>query len=196
MAEEKGKDKKEEKKEAAPAAAEEPAEGEGGKKKKPLFFKIAIFASLAILLIGIVVMVSWKVSTIQSDPYSSQERPEKKAEERKYVPILDNILLGSKEVTDFKLVITDRGEQHNVKCIIYLGYSQEYNQKGTEFFDELQKRIPQLREIVYKVLGSKTYEELEYRNLDRLKEELLSKINETLEHGSIADIMFMEYIVQ
>ncbi|MBI4178476.1 flagellar basal body-associated FliL family protein [bacterium] len=158
-------------------------------------FKILLFSSLAVVLIGIVVLVAYKVTSIQMDPYAT-DKPEKKAEERKYVPILDSVLLGTKETPDFKLVIIDRGEQHNVKCIIYLGYSKEYAEKGPQFFDELKSRTPMLREIVYRVMGTKSFEELQYKNLDRIEEELVSKMNETLEHGSIVDIQFNEYIVQ
>lgn len=196
MAEEKGKDKKEEK-DKGKKGGEEPAEGgEVEKKKKPLLFKIILFSSLAIVFIAIVILVAWKVSSIQSDPYAGGEKAEKKEEERKYVPILSSMLLGTKEVPDFKLVIIDRGEQHNVKCMIYLAFSKEYDDKGPEFRDELKERIPMLREIVYKVMGSKAFEELQYKNLDRVEEELISKMNETLEKGSIVDIQFNEYIVQ
>lgn len=195
MAEEK-KEKKDEKgkgKEEADDAAEG---GEGDKKKKPLLFKIILFSSLAVVLITIVVLVSWKVSTMQNDPYD-ESKPEKKEEERKKTyTTLKPVRLGTKEMPDIKLVITDRGEQHNVKCVIWIGYSKDYDKKGPEFYAELQERMPMLREIVYRVFGSKTLDELQYRNLDRIEEELLSRINEVLENGSIVDIMFEEYIVQ
>ena len=174
MAEEKGKkeDKKEEKgkgKDKEPA--EEPVEGEGGeKKKKPLLFKIILFSSLAVVFIAIVILVAWKVATMQSDPFSSN-KPEKQVEERKRsYTTLAPFRLGSKDMPDFKLVITDRGEQHNVKCIIWLGYSKDYDKKGTEFKQELNDRLPMLRELVYRVMGNKTLEDLQYRNLDRIEE--------------------------
>lgn len=200
MAEEKGKkeDKKEDKEKGKGKGAEaEPAEGEGGeKKKKPLMFKIILFSSLALVFIAIVILVAWKVASMQADPYASN-KPEKKDEERKKsYTTLSPFRLGSKEMPDIKLVITDRGDQHNVKCLIWLGYSKDYDEKGPEFKKELTDRLPMLREIVYRVMGSKTLEDLQYRNLDRVEEELLSRMNEVLENGSIVDIMFEEYIVQ
>jgi len=194
VAEEKGKEKKEEK--GKGKEAEEPAEGEGDKKKKPLLFKIILFSSLALVTIAIIVFVAWKVATMQSDPYKD-DKPDKKDEEKKKTyTTLSPFRLGSKDVLDFKIVITDRGEQHNVKCIISLGYNKDYDLKGTEFRTELTDRLPMLREIVYKVLGTKTLEELQYKNLDRVEEELLARMNEVLEHGTLVDIMFEEYIVQ
>lgn len=198
MAEEKPKDKKEEKGKGKGAAGEDAAaEGEGDKKKKPLVFKIILFSSLAIVLIAVVVLVSWKVASMQADPYKDN-KPDKQDEERskKSYTTLSGFKLGSKENPDFKMVITDRGEQHNLKCTIFLGYSKDYDAKGPEFKKELEERIPMLREIVYRVMAGKTLEELQIRSMDRIEEELLSRINEVLEHGSIVDIMFDEYIIQ
>lgn len=197
MAEEKGK--KEEKKDdkgKGKDAAEEPAEGEGEKKKKPLPVKIILIVSLVLLIIALVVVVSWKVATTERDPYH-EGKPEKKDEERHTkVTALKTFRLGSKEIPDFKIVINDRGEQHNLKCVIWLGYPKDYEKAHPEFFEELGERMPQLREIVYRVMGNKTLEELQYRNFDHVKEELLSRINEVLENGTIVDVQFEEYIIQ
>lgn len=198
MAEEKGKkeEKKEEKGKGKDAAPEEAAEGEGEKKKKPLFVKIILFSSLGVVLVGIMILIAWKVASMQQDPYD-QNKPDKKDEERKKsYTTLKPFLLGMKGNPDFKMVINDRGEQHNLKCIIHLGYSKDYDKKGPEFFKELEDRVPMLREIVFRVMGTKSLEELQLRNLDRIEEELLSRINEHLENGSIVDIMFEEYIIQ
>ncbi|OGH63163.1 MAG: hypothetical protein A3G34_15005 [Candidatus Lindowbacteria bacterium RIFCSPLOWO2_12_FULL_62_27] len=197
MAEEKGKkeEKKDDKGKGAPPA--EGAEGEEGeKKKKPMVFKIIIISSIALVLLAIVVFVSWKVAQMTQDPYSGG-KPEKKDEERKStLKALKPFRLGSKEMPDFKMVVTDRGEQHNLKCVIWLGYSKDYDKKGQDFFNELTDRIPMLREIVYRVIGSKDLEALQIKNLDHVEEELLSRMNEVLENGSIVDIMFEEYIIQ
>ena len=134
---------------------------------------------------------------MQADPYKDN-KPDKVDEERskKSYTTLSTFKLGSKENSDFKMVITDRGEQHNLKCTIYLGYSKDYDKKEPEFKKELEERIPMLREIVYRVMSGKSLEELQIRNMDRIEEELLSRINEVLEKGSIVDIQFDEYIVQ
>ena len=201
MAEEKGKgaDKKDDKAKGKDAEAEEPAEGEGEKKKKPLVFKIVLFSSLAILLIGVVIVVASRVASNQNDPYSHEDKPEKKEDEHKNKSILlETFDLGSKNASNFKLVISQGGEQHNVLCSIQLGYSAEYAKEKGEgsFSEELDKRKPQLREIVYRVLGSKKLEDLQYSNLTNIEEELELRMNEILEHGKIADIMFEEYIIQ
>ena len=56
--------------------------------------------------------------------------------------------------------------------------------------------MPQLREIAVRVLGNKTAEELQVRNLDQIEDELLSRMNEILEHGAVVDIMFSEYVIE
>jgi len=197
MAEEKGKkEEKKEEKGKGKGAEEEPAEGEGEKKKKPLPVKIILIVSLVVLIIALVVVVSWKVATMEREGVYGEGKPEKPQEVRKTVAALKMFRLGSKEIPDFKIVISDKGEQHNLKCVIWLGYPKDYEKHHPEFFEELGERMPQLREIVYRVMGNKTLEELQYRNFDHVKDELLSRINEVLESGTIVDVVYEEYIIQ
>lgn len=198
MAEEKGKkeDKKEEKGKGKEAEEEAGAEGEGDKKKKPFMFKVLLISSVAVILIAVVVIVAWKVASSQHDPYDENKPQKEDTERKKTFTQIKSFRLGSKEMPDFKMVITDRGEQHNVKCTIWLGYSKSYSDKGPEFNEELTDKMPMLRELVYRVMGNKTLEELQVRNLNQIEAELISRINESLEHGAIVEIYFEEYIVQ
>lgn len=114
---------------------------------------------------------------------------------RRAIP-LQSILLGTRDHKNFEIVIHDNGRSRKVKCTIFLGYSRDYDRTGPEFFEELNQNMPALRESVIRVLGNKNFEELQMKNLDRIEDELLSKINGSLQHGSVADIMFSDYALE
>lgn len=63
--------------------------------------------------------------------------------------------------------------------------------------EEIQKRMPQLRDAVLLVAGNKTYDEL--RDLQgklQLRAEMLGRINEILKKTRIKRIYFTEFVVQ
>ncbi len=63
--------------------------------------------------------------------------------------------------------------------------------------DEIQKRMPQLRDAILLVAGNKTYNEL--RDLQgklQLRAELLGRLNEILKDTRVKRIYFTEFVVQ
>lgn len=182
MAEEKPKDKGD-----AGGAAVDKDGDEGKAPKQSPMFKFLVIGTIVVVLLIIIAGVVWYVTKSMQTPYEADERQAKK-EEKRVTPVLMTYMLGK----DFKMVIRDRGETHNVKLIAYLAYSPEY----ADLAGELTAREPQLREVFYRVMGTKTVEEISYDRLDRLEDELLALINEKLEGGSISDIYWSEYIIQ
>lgn len=110
---------------------------------------------------------------------------------------LDTFLLGNKRNPNFRIVLRDgQNNRRTLTCAVYLGFSRDYSLHGPAFFDELRDRTPMLREIVIRTLGSKTPDELQVGNLDTLEDEILFKINATLDRGSVSDVIFSEYIIE
>ena len=62
---------------------------------------------------------------------------------------------------------------------------------------ELDKKKALLRDIIIRTLSSKTYEEVSTaKGKDRLKDEIVGKLNEVLSDGYIKNIYFTDFVVQ
>lgn len=62
---------------------------------------------------------------------------------------------------------------------------------------EVEKRLPQIQDIVLALLTSKTTEELQsLEGKFRLREELLSRINALLVNGKLKRVYFTEFVIQ
>lgn len=62
---------------------------------------------------------------------------------------------------------------------------------------EIDQKKPLLRDIVIRILTSKTYEDISTaKGKERLKDEIAAKINETLRDGYIKNVFFTDFIVQ
>ena len=66
-----------------------------------------------------------------------------------------------------------------------------------ELSAELDKKKPLIRDIIIRTLSSKTFEEVStIKGKDRLKDEIVSKINDVLADGQIKNIFFTDFVVQ
>ncbi|AII14864.1 flagellar basal body-associated protein [Campylobacter iguaniorum] len=62
---------------------------------------------------------------------------------------------------------------------------------------EIDKKKPLIRDIIIRTLSSKTYEDVStIKGKERLKDEVVTKINETLRDGYIKNVYFTDFIVQ
>lgn len=91
----------------------------------------------------------------------------------------------------FALNLLSDGGARYVKCTMQLEQNSEVLQP------ELEKKMDIIREIVIRTLTSKTFEEvITIKGKERLKDELVSKINEVLTDGFIKNIYFTDFVVQ
>lgn len=66
-----------------------------------------------------------------------------------------------------------------------------------EMQPELDTKVNILRDTIITILASKTFEEIQTtRGKQKLKEEILARINEFLVDGRISNIFFTEFVVQ
>jgi flagellar basal body-associated protein FliL len=95
---------------------------------------------------------------------------------------------------DFIITKTDpRGRSRTLKLKIVLAF----NQKNTGVSRELEKRTPQIRDLIYGQLGSMQVEEMGYENKQKIQDNLVSEINKILTSGNrIQDVYFSDYVFQ
>lgn len=93
---------------------------------------------------------------------------------------------------EFMVNLMPSGAQpHYIRTGIMLEGSKE------EVVDELDKRTPQVRDLVIKLLRLCTVEELRTANgLDNLRTEIITGINDLLISGEVIDLYFVDLIVQ
>jgi flagellar basal body-associated protein FliL len=79
----------------------------------------------------------------------------------------------------------------------YLKLKAELELSIPELSDELDQRMPQIRDLIISLLGSKSFEEvrtIEGKNF--LREEMLLRINALLVSGKVKRVFFTEFVVQ
>ncbi len=79
----------------------------------------------------------------------------------------------------------------------YLKLKAELELSGSETAEEIAQRLPQIRDLVISLLGSKSFEDIrtiEGKNF--LREELLLRVNSLLSTGSVNRVFFTEFVVQ
>ena len=79
----------------------------------------------------------------------------------------------------------------------YLKLKAELELSIPELSDELDQRMPQIRDLIISLLGSKSFDEvrtIEGKNF--LREEMLLRINALLVSGKVKRVFFTEFVVQ
>ncbi|WP_069637739.1 flagellar basal body-associated protein FliL [Campylobacter pinnipediorum] len=73
----------------------------------------------------------------------------------------------------------------------------DLEQSNESLAAELDKKKALLRDIIIRTLSSKTFEEVSTaKGKDKLKDEIVGKINEVLSDGYIKNIYFTDFVVQ
>lgn len=95
------------------------------------------------------------------------------------------------DIEEFIVNIISADSNHYVKASLTVELTNE------EVREEVEKRMPQMRDAILLLLGNKTYEELQdLQGKRQLKAELTSKINSFLRAGKVKSIYFTNFVVQ
>lgn len=79
----------------------------------------------------------------------------------------------------------------------YLKVKLDIELDTQELSVEMDKKKALVRDIIIRVLSSKTFEEVStMKGKDRLKDEIVNKINDVLADGQIKNIFFTDFVVQ
>ncbi|ENP7072228.1 flagellar basal body-associated protein FliL [Campylobacter coli] len=173
---------------------DEELENEETKKKKGGSLVIIIVILLFVLLLSIMGVIAWLISSSSSDE-SEVKKEEAKADKPKVsAPAQrgsDFANIGPMYPLDpFTLnLLSDSGSRY-VKCTI------ELEQNSELLKPELDKKVPVIRDIIIRTLTAKTFEEVStQKGKERLKDELVGKINEILTDGFIKNVYFTDFVV-
>ena len=155
----------------------------GGSKKKLFIIIGAVVFVLLLAAGGAAYFFLMKDSAPEeSDPGTEVPVPEinKQAE---IGPMVD--------IEEFIVNIISEENNHYVKSSLTIELSSEVAK------EELEKRMPQIRDAILLLVGNKTFEELQdLQGKKQLKAELLSKINAIMLTGQAKSIYFTDFVVQ
>ncbi|KPJ86576.1 MAG: hypothetical protein AMS17_11910 [Spirochaetes bacterium DG_61] len=168
-------------------AEEEEALEAGGPRRRlfgPPVMKTLLYVAAALVLIIISGTVAYFVAQRVGTPPSPEKISPELTEKMKPLWYLD--------LQDFSVNTSDTDEPHFLKVAIQLGYDEG----NIELQTELNKRRPELRDIVISVVGAKRYNDLNTQDKrEALKTELVNRINAILEVDKIKKIVFTEFVL-
>ena len=172
-------------------ADEEKTEQEVKKKKSPL--KLIIILVLALLILGGGGFFAYKkflapkpkAVKAQIADQDTEEADAEGVEEKmpKVGPIFD--------LEPFIVNLEGQKDTRYLKAKISLEL------KGQKTSEELNKRLPQVRDIMIELLSSKTYGDLStLHGKEHLKSEIMIRLNSILKTGTVKNVFFTEFVMQ
>jgi flagellar FliL protein len=104
----------------------------------------------------------------------------------------DNAMVGTMYALDSFIVnIGDRDRDR------YLKLKAELELSKAAVAEEIAQRLPQIRDLIISLLGSKSFDEVRsIEGKDLLREEVLHRINALLVTGKARSVFFTEFVVQ
>ncbi|ELM9573841.1 flagellar basal body-associated protein FliL [Campylobacter upsaliensis] len=175
---------------------EEEVENTEGKKKKGGSLVIIIVVVLFVLLLTIMGFIAYLLTSTSNDEGAVTEAPKeaKPAAKTSQAPTQrgsDYANIGPMyPLEPFTLnLLSDSGSRY-VKCTI------ELEQNSELLKTELDKKVAIIRDVIIRTLTAKTFEEISTsKGKERLKDELVGKINEILTDGFIKNVYFTDFVV-
>jgi len=156
---------------------------EGGSK---LLLIIIIVLLLLLLIIGGVVAYFLLSSNNEDQNQPQQQKIEKKHK------VSDMSEIGPIYPLDpFVVNLVSANANRYLKCKIDLELD------SPELQQEVDKKLPAIRDLIIQILSSKSVEEIQTaKGKDKLKEEIKRKINSILTTGEIKHVYFTEFVIQ
>lgn len=153
---------------------EKPKETSGATKKKPpIVLVIIIIAALS--AVGSFIIV--KKSSAKSN------KPEKKAIERGPILALDEFLVN----------LADPGGDHFLKVTMGLELAKDKGKTA----ESMKESIPPIRDAILYCLNSKQRSDVEDNaGQEKLKKEIVNKVNQTLGEDDVKSVYFTNFITQ
>ncbi|NCC76972.1 flagellar basal body-associated FliL family protein [Desulfobulbus propionicus] len=159
----------------------------GGKKK----LIIIIAAALIVLLAGGGGAYYFLIHKPKQEELRRQQEEQSKAAAL-IKPVPEEADIGPMvEIKEFVVNIISEDTPHYVKASLSLELDK------TETQDEINKRMPQIRDAILLLIGNKTFEELQdLQGKNQVKAEMKSKINSFLKTGKIKNVYLTDFVVQ
>ena len=159
-------------------------EKEGGSSK--LLLIVIIVLLLVLLIVGGLVAYFLLSSNDEEQPQQQEQKVEKKKKVTSMTEIgpiypLDQFIVN----------LVSNNSSRYLKCKIDLELD------SPELQQEVDKKLPAIRDLIIRILSSKAVEEIQTaKGKEKLKEEIKRKINEILATGEIRHVYFTEFVIQ
>jgi flagellar FliL protein len=177
-----------------PPAPEEPAakSEESGKKSSPLF--VIVLVLINVLFMGGVAGIIY---------YAHQQEMNKETIDDVIQGEVEGLNEGQELVVEQNADPTLYGLESFVvnlsgqKGARYIRVTMELSLSDAEVEEQIEARLPQIRDIIIILLSSKTYEDIESNEgKRRLRDEIRSAINSTLPgDGEVTNIFYTQFLV-
>jgi len=164
---------------------EESSSNNGGGNSKLLLIVIIVLLIILLIVGG---LVAYFLLSEDNNPEQPQE-PQKVEKKRKVKNMTE---IGPIYPLDqFIVNLVSNNANRYLKCKIDLELD------SPELQQEVDKKLPAIRDLVIRILSSKSVEEIQTaKGKEKLKEEIKRKINEILSTGEIRNVYFTEFVIQ
>ena len=165
---------------------EEKKSSGGGSK---LLLIVIIVLLLLLLVIGGLVAYFLLTNNSDQDQQQQQQKQEKVVKKKKASDMTE---VGPIYPLDqFIVNLVSNNADRYLKCKI------SFELDSPDLQQELDKKLPAIRDIVINILSSKTVEEIQTaKGKEKLKEEIKRKVNQILTTGEIRHVYFTEFVIQ
>ncbi|QCI28345.1 flagellar basal body-associated protein FliL [Caminibacter pacificus] len=164
----------------------EEKEEKSGSGNKLLLIVIIVLLLLLLIIGGLVAYFLLSGNDEQADQPQQQQKIEKKKK------VSDMTEIGPIYPLDkFVVNLVSTNADRYLKCKIDLELD------SPELQQEIDKKLPAIRDLIIRILSSKTVEEIQTsKGKEKLKEEIKRKINEILTTGEVRNVYFTEFVIQ
>ncbi|MFL0195495.1 flagellar basal body-associated protein FliL [Clostridium sp. WILCCON 0269] len=94
------------------------------------------------------------------------------------------------DLKDFTINLADEGGKNYLKVNVYLGYDDK------KLDTELTDKTPIIRDAIIEILRTKKVADINSKNMDNIKMQIIQRINPMLEKGKINNIYFSDILTQ
>jgi flagellar protein FliL len=162
----------------------------GSQKEKPmLFIALSVFNIIVVLGVGIMLYLGKKkeehVATIDQVVQGEKQEQDKEANDD---PFIGEFIPME---TFFVNLAGSRGGK-----IARVTLELEIENKNSDITEEIERRKPQIRDIIIILLSSKTFDQISSKEgKDNLRDEIKGRLNSFLTKGKIKSILFTEFLL-
>lgn len=152
---------------------------------------LAVIIVVIIAVLGVTGTVSYLVATKVVNP-SGQAATQ---------PASSAVIL-KRDLGEFLTDLADQSARRFVKAKVVIGYPEVKIKKflswkkDLSLEEELAERETEIKDLVFSVLRSKTADELKGERVERVKQDLVTRINAILTSGKIIAVYFSDFVIQ
>jgi flagellar FliL protein len=159
---------------------------------------LIIIAAVFVLMIGMMgagFFIIWKQMNNAVAQVQQQNSEETAAEE---APPEPEVTIGPIYKLDTLIVnLADQGGKRYLRITMELELKPAENIEVNEVIEEVEKRLPQIRDSILMLLPTKQYADIATTSGKlALRDEIMAKLNAYLKKGQINTIYFTEFVVQ